>query len=46
MHHAQNKIKSLIENPSNSVDLKVQKLKEIIHPQHFGSKFQALSALR
>lgn len=46
MNLAQNKIKSLIERPSKTIDVEVQKLKELIHPQYFGTKFQALWGLR
>lgn len=46
MKLAQNKIKSLIERRSDNVNLDVQKLKELIHPQYFGTKFQALWGLR
>lgn len=46
MHYSQNKIKSLIEETDNSMNKQVQKLKELIHPQHFGSKFQALWGIR
>ncbi|MDG0964903.1 MAG: SAM-dependent methyltransferase [Opitutales bacterium] len=46
MHHSQNKIKSLLEKTDHSINKEVQKLKELIHPQHFGSKFQALWGIR
>jgi SAM-dependent MidA family methyltransferase len=42
MKYAQKKIRNLIEQANNPLDSKVQKLKELIHPQHFGSKFQVL----
>lgn len=42
MKYAQTKIRDLIEQANNPLDSKVQKLKELIHPQHFGSKFQVL----
>ena len=42
MKYAQKKIRNLIEQANNPLDSKLQKLKELIHPQHFGSKFQAL----
>jgi len=46
MHYSQNKIKSLIEKTDNSMNKQIQKLKELIHPQHFGGKFQALWGIR
>lgn len=42
MKYSQKKIRNLIEQANNALDPKVQKLKELIHPQHFGSKFQVL----
>lgn len=42
MTHSQSKIRNLIEQANGPLDSKVQKLKELIHPQHFGSKFQVL----
>jgi SAM-dependent MidA family methyltransferase len=42
MKYAQKKIRNLIEQANNPLDSKVQKLKELIHPQHFGSKFQVM----
>ena len=46
MHHSQSKIKNLIERSNGPLDAKIQKLKELIHPQHLGNKFQALWAVR
>ncbi len=46
MHHSQEKIKSVLENTNDALNLKKQKLKELIHPQHLGNKFQALWAIR
>jgi SAM-dependent MidA family methyltransferase len=46
MHHSQNSIKQLIEKSNDPLDSKMQKLKELIHPQHLGNKFQALWAVR
>ena len=46
MHHSQNKIKLLIEQSDGPLDSKIQKLKELIHPQYLGNKFQALWAVR
>jgi SAM-dependent MidA family methyltransferase len=46
MHHSQNSIKQLIEKSNDPLDSKLQKLKELIHPQHLGNKFQALWAVR
>ena len=43
---SQNKIKHLIEQSDGPLDSKMQKLKELIHPQHLGNKFQALWAVR
>ena len=46
MHHSQNKIKSLFEQKNGSLNIEMQKLKELIHPQYLGNKFQALWAIR
>jgi SAM-dependent MidA family methyltransferase len=46
MHHSQNSIKKILSETGDLTNLKLQKLKELIHPQFFGSKFQALWGVR
>ena len=46
MHHSQNTIKNLFAENNGSLNFEMQKLKELIHPQHLGNKFQALWAIR
>ena len=41
MNHGQRAIKSIIENPESNEEF-LGSLKELIHPQHLGHKFQAL----
>ena len=45
MNHAQMAIKSMIENPDSNEEF-LGSLKELIHPQHLGHKFQALYGQR
>lgn len=46
MHHSQNSIKKTLSGYGDITNSKIQKLKELIHPQFFGSKFQALWGVR
>ena len=46
MHHAQKKMKSLFDEKKRNSDFDLNSLKEIINPHYFGSKFQALWAIR
>jgi SAM-dependent MidA family methyltransferase len=46
MHHSQNSIKKILSGSGDLTNIKLQKLKELIHPQFFGSKFQALWGVR
>ena len=46
MNHAADKIKDVLVKSKGTFSPKLQSLKELIHPQHFGNKFQALSGIR
>jgi SAM-dependent MidA family methyltransferase len=46
MNHSQRKIKQIFESTDNPVNQQMLKLRELIHPQHFGGKFQALWGVR
>ena len=46
IHHAHNKIKEIFDATRNPLDNEMLKLRELIHPQHMGEKFQALWGLR
>ena len=46
IHNAKNRIKSIFENVNKSPNSDMLKLRELIHPQHFGMKFQALWGIR
>ena len=46
MHHAQKKLKSLFDEKKRNSEFDLNSLKEIINPHFFGSKFQALWAIR
>jgi len=46
MHHAQKEIQTLLNQTKEGINSEIQTLKELIHPQNFGNKFQALWAVR
>ncbi len=46
MQHALSTIRALVEGNSGGLRVDLQSLKELIHPQHMGHKFQVLSALK
>ena len=46
MNHSQRKIKQMFESTYKPVNQQMLKLRELIHPQHFGGKFQALWGVR
>ena len=46
MKHAAAKIEDVLIESKGTFSPKLQSLKELIHPQHFGNKFQALSGIR
>ena len=46
IHHSHNKIKEIFDATRNPLDNEMLKLRELIHPQHMGEKFQALWGLR
>lgn len=46
MNHSQKKIQQVFESADNPLNQQMLKLRELIHPQHFGGKFQALWGVR
>jgi SAM-dependent MidA family methyltransferase len=46
MNHSQKKIKKIFKSTDNPINQQMLKLRELIHPQHFGGKFQALWGIR
>jgi SAM-dependent MidA family methyltransferase len=46
MNHSQLKIKQIFQSADNPLNQQMLKLRELIHPQHFGGKFQALWGVR
>ena len=46
MNHSQMKIKEIFDSTDKPLNQQMLKLRELIHPQHFGGKFQALWGVR
>ena len=46
MNNAASRIKEILNEAKGRFSPKLQSLKELIHPQHLGSKFQALWGIR